>query len=421
MRLDEKMNEFIRKQRELRQNSTLPLKDIRVLDLSTVVAAPFAAMFLGDFGAEVIKIENPSIPDATRGWGVHKDGTQPWWLVYARNKLPITLNLRELEGAKIFADLVANSDVLLENLRTGALEKMGFSSKKLFELNKGLVIGRVTGYGQTGPYAKRPGFGTLAEGLSGYTYINAERGGMPINPPIPLADMVAGLHMAFGIMVALRSAKRSEYGGQEIDISLYEPLLGLLGALFVDYWLTGEIPQAWGNEMGYVAPRNNYRTKDGLWVTLSASAQTPFERLMDAIGRPELKTDPRFKTNADRIKDKNRAELNRVIADWFAKMDLEEALKKCAELELTVGIIATMKDIDEDPHIRARKTMIDILNPALGGKNLKMPDLAIRLTKTAGKIGFPGLPFGAANEVIFQDLLGFSSGKIQELKNTGAI
>ncbi len=418
--MDKKLNEFVRKQRDLRRKSALPLKDIRVLDLSTVIAAPFAAMFMGDFGAEVIKIENPSIPDAIRGWGVHKDGTQPWWLVYARNKFPITLNLREPEGAKIFAELVAQSDVLVENLRTGALEKMGFSSEKLFELNKGLIIAHVTGYGRTGPYAKRPGFGTLAEGLSGYTYMNAERGGVPLSPPIPLADMVAGLHLAFGIMIALKSARRSEYGAQEIDVSLYEPLLGLMSAFFLDYSLTGEIPQPWGSEMGFTAPRNNYRTKDNRWVTLSASAQTPFERLMDAIGKPEMKTDPRFKTNAVRIKDENRADLNRVIAEWFAKMDLQEALKKCADLDLTAGIIANMKDIDEDPHIQARKTMINIMNPATG-KNLKIPDLPIRLTKTAGIFGFPGLPSGAANEVVLKDLLGYSSEKITELRKMRVI
>ena len=418
--MSENMNEFLRKQRALRKNSALPLRDIRVLDLSTVVAAPFAATFMADFGAEVIKIENATVPDGLRGWGGRADGLQPWYLVFGRNKFPITLNLRDPDGAKIFTELVQQSDVLIENLRTGALEKMGFSSKKLFELNKGLIIGHITGYGQTGPYAKRPGFGTLAEGLSGYTYVNAERGGMPINPPMPLADMVAGMHLAFGIIVALRSAKRSEYGAQEIDISLYEPLFGLLGALFLDYALTGEVPQAWGNEMSYVAPRNNYRTKDGRWVALSASAQTPFERLMDAVGKPEMKTDPRFQTNAARIKDENRAEMNRVIAEWFAKMDLQEALKKCAELDLTVGIIANMKDIDEDPHIRERKTIMNIEDPSTG-KNLRMPDLAARLTGTPGQISFPGLPLGAANEVMLSDLLGYSQEKIRELREKKAI
>jgi crotonobetainyl-CoA:carnitine CoA-transferase CaiB-like acyl-CoA transferase len=398
----------------------LPLKDIRILDLSTVMAAPFAATILGDFGAEVVKIENAALPDALRGWGVHKDGTQPWWLVFSRNKLPITLNLRAPEGAKIFAELVAQSDVLIENLRTGALDKLGFTAKRLFELNKGLIVGRISGYGQTGPYAKRPGFGTLAEGMSGYTYINAERGGMPINPPLPLADTVAGLHLAIGIMVALRGAKRSEYGAQEIDVSLYEPLFGLLGAMFVDYWMTGEIPRAWGNELGFTAPRNNYRTRDGRWVALSASAQMPFERLMDAVGKPEMKTDPRFKTNEARIKDENRAELNRVIAEWFATMDLDEAIKRCTELELTAGIIANMKDIAEDPHIRERKTLRDVTNPVTGQK-IRMPDVPVRMMKTAGEIGFPGLPPGAANDVILKDLLGYSSEGIEELRKAKVI
>jgi len=402
------MNEFLRQQREKMQNSSLPLKDIRVLDLSTVVAAPLAAAFLADFGAEVIKIENPSIPDATRGWAAHKDGTQPWWLVMSRNKLPITLDLKESEDARIFSELVAKSDVLIENLRTGALEKMGFSAEKLIALNKGLIIGHISGYGRTGPYANRPGFGTLAEGLSGFTHVNAEKGGMPLSPPMPLADMIAGMHLAFGIMVALRGAKRSEYGAQEIDISLYEPLLGLLGAEFLNYWLTGEIPQAWGSELSFTAPRNNYRTKDNRWVTLSASAQTPFERLMDALGKPEMKSDARFKTNAARIKEENRAELNRVISDWFVQMNLQEALKKCADLDLTVGIIATMRDIAEDPHVQARGSLKDIPDPATGRK-LRMPDLTIHLSKTPGQIRFPGLPMGAANEVVRKDLLGYSS------------
>lgn len=417
MHSGEKMSDFIRRQRAYRQGGELPLKDLRVIDLSTVVAAPFAATLLGDFGAEVIKIENPALPDATHAWGVLKGGIQPWWSVVSRNKLPVTLNLRAPEGAKIFADLVLESDVLIENMRPGALDRLGFTAERLFELNKGLIIGRITGYGQTGPYAPRPGLGTLAEGLSGYTYLNAERGGASLSPPLPLADMIAGQHLTFGIMVALRGAKRGEYGGQEIDVSLYEPLLGLLGANFLDYWLTGEIPQPWGSELSFTAPRNNYQTKDGRWVTLSASAQVPFERLMDAIGKPELKTDPRFKTNEARIKEDSRAELNHLIAEWFLKMDLDEALKACAKLEVTAGKIADMRDIAEDPHIRERKTLVDVLDPATG-ETFRIPDVPIRLLNTPGEISFPGLPFGAANEVVYQDLLGYSSEQLEELRNS---
>ncbi len=417
MHSGERLSDFIRRQRAYRQGGELPLKDLRVIDLATVVAAPFAATLLGDFGAEVIKIENPTLPDATHAWGVLKGGIQPWWSVVSRNKLPVTLNLKAPEGAKIFADLVVKSDVLIENMRPRVLGRLGFTAERLFELNKGLIIGRITGYGQTGPYARRPGLGTLAEGLSSYTYLNAERGGVPLSPPLPLADMIAGQHLAFGIMVALRGAKRGKYGGQEIDVSLYEPLLGLLGANFLDYWLTGEIPQPWGSELSFTAPRNNYQTKDGHWVTLSASAQVPFERLMDAIGKPELKTDPRFKTNEARIKEDSRAELNRLIAEWFSKMDLDEALEACAKLEVTAGIIANMHDIAEDPHVRERKTLVDVLDPATG-KTFRMPDVPIRLLNTPGEISFPGLPFGAANEVIYQDLLGYSSEQLEELRNS---
>ena len=414
------LSDFIRQQITYRRESRLPLKDIRVIDLTTVVAAPFAATLLGDFGAEVIKIENPALPDAIRAWGVLKGGIQPWWSVVSRNKLPVTLNLRAPEGAKIFTDLILRSDILVENMRLGALDRLGFTAERLFELNRGLIMGRITGYGQTGPYAPRPGFGTLAEGLSGYTYLNTERGGVPISPPLPLADMIAGQHLAFAIMVALRDAKRGEYGGQEIDVSLYEPLLGFLGANFLDYWLTGEIPQPWGSQLSFTAPRNNYQTKDGRWVALSASVQAPFERLMDAIGKPELKTDPRFKTNEARIQEDSRAELNRLISDWFSKMNLDEALKTCAELEITAGPITNMRDIAEDRHIRERKTLVDVVDPATD-KSLRMPGVPIRLRNTPGEIRFPGLPFGAANEVIYQDLLGYSGERLEELKKAKVI
>jgi len=414
------LSDFIRQQITYRQRSKLPLKDMRVIDLSTIVAASFAATLLADFGAEVIKIENPALPDGLRAWGVLDGGIKPWWSVVSRNKLPVTLNLKAPEGAKIFAELIVKSDVLTENMRPGTLDRLGFTAERLFELNKGLIIGRISGYGQTGPYASRPGFGTLAEGFSGYTYLNAERGRVPLSPPLPLADMIAGLHLVFGIMVTLRDAKRGGYGGQEIDVSLYEPLLGLLGANFLDYWLTGEIPQPWGSELSYTAPRNNYQTKDGHWVALSASAQVPFERLMDAIGRPELKTDPRFSTNEARIKEDSRAELNRLISEWFSKMNLDEALKTCAELGITAGIIANMRDIAEDPHVQERKTLVDVTDSATG-KNFRMPDVPIRLQHTPGKIRFPGLPFGAANEVIYQDLLGYSSEQLEELKNKKVI
>jgi formyl-CoA transferase len=409
------LNDFIRRQRTYGESSGLPLKDIRVIDMGTVIAAPFTATLLGDFGAEVIKIENPGSPDAIRAWGVLEDGFQPWWSVVSRNKLPITLNLRTSEGAEIFAGLVKQADVLLENFRSGVLDRLGFPGERLLELNRGLVIGRISGYGQTGPYSSRPGFGTLAEGFSGLTFLNAQADGPPLSPPLPLADMVAGLHLAFAIMIALKSASRGEYGGQQIDVSLYEPLLGLLGANFLEYWLTGEVPQPFGSEMSSAAPRNNYQTKDNHWLALSATAQVPFERLMDAIGKPEYKTDPRFSTNEARVKAENRKELNRAIASWFAGMTLPEALEACEKNQITAGIIASMRDIAEDPHVQGRKTLLDLNDPATG-KPLRMPGVPVRLLNSPGEIRFPGLPMGAANEVVYQDLLGYSSARLEELK-----
>ncbi|MBI4303630.1 MAG: CoA transferase [Chloroflexi bacterium] len=409
------LNDYIRRHRSSRESSKLPLKEYRVLDLGAVVAAPFTATFLGDFGAEVIKVENPGQPDAIRAWAGVEGGFQPWWLTVSRNKLPITLNLRAPEGAEILASLIKQSDVLLENFRSGVLDRLGFTTERLFQLNKGLIIGRISGYGQNGPYSSRPGFGTLAEGFSGFTHLNAHPGSPPLSPPMTLADMVAGMHLAFGVMVALRSAKRGEYGGQEIDVSLYEPLLGLLGGIFLEYWLTKNVPQPYGAEFSYAAPRNNYKTKDGRWVALSATAQVPFERLMDAVGKPEYKTDPRFKTNEARIKPDSRKELNRVISEWFAQKNLDEALETCARLEITAGLITNMKDIAEDPHVRERKTLLDIEDPATG-KTLRVPDIAIRMMGSPGAIRFPGLPYGSANEVVLQDLLGYSAAQIEELK-----
>ncbi|MFC1977253.1 CaiB/BaiF CoA transferase family protein [Chloroflexota bacterium] len=416
----EELNEFIRSRRTSGEEGKLPLKDIRVIDLGTVVAAPFAATLLGDFGAEVVKVENPNQPDAIRAWGVLEGGFQPWWLVVSRNKLPVTLNLRTPEGADILAELIKKSDVLVENFRRGVLDRLGFPAERLFELNKGLVVGRISGYGQTGPYASRPGFGTLAEGFSGFTYLNTHPDSPPLSPPFPLADLAAGLHLAFGAMIALRTAKRGEYGGQEIDVSLYEPLLGMLGPAFLEYWLSGAVPQPCGSEMSYAAPRNNYQTKDGSWVALSATAQVPFERLMDAIGKPEYKTDPRFISNEARIKKESRGELNRALSEWFSKMTLPEALEACEKHEITAGPITNMRNVDEDPHVQERKTLVDITDPSTG-KTLRMPDVPIRLPNSPGEIRFSGLPFGAANEVVYQDLLGYSSKQLEELKSKKVI
>jgi crotonobetainyl-CoA:carnitine CoA-transferase CaiB-like acyl-CoA transferase len=416
----EKMRTFIREQRKRVENSKLPLKDIRIIDLGAVVAAPFAATMLGDFGAEVIKIEPRDVPDAIRFWSVVDGKYQPYWLFNSRNKLPITLNLKNPKGQKILRQLVERADVLLENMRPGTLDRLGFPSKELWNINKGLVIGRISGYGQTGPYAAKPGFGTLAESMSGFAYLNTHPGQPPTSPPLPLADMVTGLHLALGVMVALRRQKRGVEGGQEIDLSLYEPLLSLLGPEYLYYSLSGNIPEPMGNEAAFAAPRNNFQTRDGKWVALSGSAQAPFERMMDLVGHSELKTKPGFRNNSERVQTESRKVLNQVIGDWIRSKTRKEVIAECEKAGVTIGPVYNMEEICQDPHVKERGTIGAVQDPVTG-KTLLFPSSPIRLHPVSPEVQFPGLPMGAANEFVLEDLLGYSPEEVAKMKTEGAI
>lgn len=411
---------FLRAQRLASAESGAPLAGIRVLDLASVVAAPFGATLLADYGAEVIKIERPSVPDAIRFWGVIEERHQPFWLLASRNKLPITLNLKHADGQRIFAELVRQADVLIENMRPGKLDRLGFSAAKLWEINKGLIIGRISGYGQSGPYARKPGFGTLAEAMSGFTHMNAHPGAPPTNPPLALADMIAGTHLALGVVMALRSQKRGERGGQELDLSLYEPLFGFMAGDFLMYALSGIAPQPAGNESHYVCPRNSYQTQDGKWVVLSASSQAPFERLMDLVGHPELKDTPGYRNNQERLQPESRTVLNDIIAGWITGRPLGDVLEACEQAGVTIGPVYGMEDIANDPHVEARGTVIPVLDPA-SDTHMPLPRPAIRMSATPGSVRFPGLPMGAANAVILEDLLGYTHDQIAGLKSSGVI
>jgi crotonobetainyl-CoA:carnitine CoA-transferase CaiB-like acyl-CoA transferase len=413
------LTDFIRARRDEAVQSNAPLKDIRIIDLGSVVAAPFGATTLADYGAEVIKIEPPNVPDAIRYWAMVEEH-QPFWLLAGRNKLPVTLNLKHPKGRQIFTQLVERSDVLLENMRPGTLDRLGFSAANLWEINKGLIVGRISGYGQTGPASAKPGFGTLAEAMSGFTYMNAHPGGPPTNSPLPLADMIAGLHLALGVIMALRHQKRGEYGGQELDLSLYEPLFSLMGADFLTYVLSGNSPTPMGNEAHYTSPRNSYQTQDGKWVALSASSQATCERLMDLVGRPDLKQEPGFRNNQERIQKTSRDVLNCVIGDWIKSRPQTEVLEECEKAGVTIGPIYNMQDIARDPNVRARGSIISVFEPA-SERDIPFPEAPIRLSGTPGKMRFPGLPMGAANEVILGDLLGYPPDEIAALKSSGAI
>jgi crotonobetainyl-CoA:carnitine CoA-transferase CaiB-like acyl-CoA transferase len=417
----EDLDQFIRQQLEPESTARLPLAGTRIIDMATVMAAPYAATLLGDYGAEIIKIENPANPDAIRSWGVIEDkGIHPFWAVFGRNKLPVTLNLKKTAGKDLFIEMIRKADVLIENMRPGVMQQLGLGKDRLLQINPGLIIGTVSGYGQTGPYADRPGFGTLAEGFSGFTYLNAQPDGPPTNAPMALADFIAGIHLAVAILIALRQQSRGHSGGQQIDISLYEPLFSLLGADFLTHCLTHEIPEPKGNELSYVVPRNNYQTRDGRWVTMSGASQKPFERLMESIGHAEMNADPRFQTNQERIKEPNRRIINQVISEWIGNRDLNDVIATCERLGITIGQIANMQDIAANPQFNDRGSILTIEDPVTG-ELLKIPNLSFRLMGSPGRIRFPGLPVGSANNTVYGALFGRSKDQIAELIESGVI
>ena len=414
------LNDFITQQREKACFSGLPLEGKRVIDLSSVVAAPYCAALLGDAGAEIIKVENPMAPDALRGWGTHAaTGIEPYHAYIGRNKLPITLNLKSDAGKQAFLELIKSADVLIENMRLGVMDRLGLSHQALLELNPGLIIGKVSGYGMTGPHAHQPGFGTLAEAFSGFSFLNGYEETGPTSPPIALADLTTGIHLAYAVSLALHQSERSKSGGQVVDISLYEPLFGYLGGEFIGYQLTGQIPQPIGNELRAAAPRNNYQTSDGLWVAMSCSNQKTWERLAEVMGQPQLIRDPRFKTNNDRIQADSRIALNQIIKAWVLSKTNQEALELFRREGITAGPIMSMKEIDEDPHYEARGSIIRVTDP-VSGVELKMPDVPFRMGDNSdrnkkSKLRFPGLPMGSANQVVYWDLLGYNQDQIDQL------
>ena len=422
MRSPEEITAFIQSQRQASCFAGLPLEGKRVLDMSTVMAAPYAAAMLGDAGADVIKIENPKIPDALRSWGTLRElGIEPYHSVVGRNKFPVTINLKLDEGKTIFTELIKQSDVLIENMRLGAMDRLGLSHDDLLAINPGLIIGKVSGYGMTGPKADQPGFGTLAEAYSGFSYLNGSVDRGPLSPPHALADLTTGIHLAYAISLAFMQAERGVKGGQVIDISLYEALFGYFGGEYLGYKLTGENPEPIGNELRAAAPRSVYKTKDDRWIALSCSAQKPWENLAILMEQEELIQDPRFVTNVERIKPENRKQLNAIIQEWHSKYTEAEALEVFQREGITAGPIFSMKDIDEDEHYHARGTFFEMEDPATGIE-LKMPGIPFRLMgPKQTKIRFPGLPQASANEAVYGELLGYSKEKVDALREQGAI
>lgn len=397
--------------------NNLPLRGLKVLDCATLMAAPWAATYLGDYGAEVIKIEHPIKGDTSRSFGAVKDNVGVFWKTLARNKKCITLNLGVEEGKNLFLQLIKEADVLIENFRPGTLEKWGLDWKVLSEVNPRLILLRCSGFGQEGPYSKRGGFGTVAEGLSGFAGMNGWPDGPPTLPPNALADGVTSVQAALAIMIAIYERDVLGSGmGQVLDISLYEPLMRLMEASIVEYSVLGTIPQRVGNRLSSAAPRNAYITKDGEWVALSASAQPIAVNVFKAIGQPDLINDPRFCDNPTRVK--NVEVLDEIVGGWIKEHSLQEVMSTFMEVGAVVGPIYNIDQLFEDEHFKYRKSLVEVEDPDFG--HVTMPNVTTKFSRTPGEIRHTGASKGEHNEEIFKQM-GLSEDQIKELITRGII
>lgn len=376
------------------------LAGIRAIESATMIAAPLCGMMLADHGADVIKIEMPGGGDSLRHWGHAKNGIGLTWKMVSRNKRAIELDLRTTEGKAVFLKLIATADVYIENFRPGTLDRWGLSAEVLREAKPDLVIARISGYGQTGPKSPLPGFGTLAEAMSGFAYTNGWPDKPPTLPSFALADATAGLTAAYGVLAALRHRDRTGEG-QDVDVALYEPLLTVLGSQISDYQQLGIVQGRMGNLAPTTAPRNAYRTSDDRWIAISCSTQSTAQRLFDAIGRPQLMLDPRFRDNASRVT--NIEALEEFIVPWFMARTHDDALAIMDSFGVTAGQVYSAADVFDDEHVRARGSIVPVQDEQLGELWMQAP--IPRLTATPGTIRFAGRgTVGADNESVFSDL-----------------
>ena len=391
--------------------STGPLAGLTVLDLSTIVSGGTATSMLADFGAEVLKIEHPRQGDPLRSWGPFMAGQSVWWKVMSRNKKSVTLNLSLPKGQRLLADLARRADVLVENFRPGTLEKWEIGPDRLMEINPRLVILRISGFGQTGPYSHRPGFGTVAEAMSGLVAISGFPESSPLVPPIPLADQVSGLVGAMAVLMAIHHRGRSARG-QVIDVSLYEPLFRLLIPYVTQYAALGIQAQRTGNQFPHAAPRDLYRARDGGWVALSATSQRVFERLARAIGRPELVADPRFRDNAARVE--HREALDAILTQWMAARTQGEILAQLEESGAVAGPVYDIPRILRDPHYAARDNVIAAPDPDLG--DIRMVGIIPKFSDTPGGVRASGPRLGQHNDEIYREWLGLGEEDLEHLR-----
>ena len=390
-----------------------PLANLKVIEMGQLIAGPFAAKTLADFGADVIKIEAPMVGDALRKWRLLKDGTSVWWQVQSRNKRSLSLDLKLVEAQEIVRSLVKEADILIENFRPGTLESWGLDPQDLLHINPKLIVLRISGYGQTGPYRDKPGFGVVAEAMGGLRHLTAEPGRTPVRVGISIGDTLAALHGVIGILLALQERHISGKG-QVIDIALYEAVFNCMESLLPEYSAFGEVRQAAGSALPGIAPSNAYQCKDGKYVLIAGNGDSIFKRLMKLIGREDLAQDTEFGSNDGRVK--RVGELDQAIGVWASQISVEQALEALDQASVPAGKIFTVEDIARDPHYHARG-MIETIHMK-DGSNLQVPGIIPKLSRTPGSIKSLAPEVGEQTDQILSEI-GLSTQQIAILKDKG--
>ena len=395
--------------------SSLALCNLRVIELGQLIAGPFAAKTLADFGADVIKIEPPDSGDPLRKWRLLKDGTSVWWQIQSRNKRSIALDLKQAEAQDIVRQLVKDADVLIENFRPGAMEGWGLGPDELLALNPKLIMLRISGYGQTGPYRDKPGFGVVAEAMSGLRHLTAEPGRVPVRVGVSIGDTLASLHGVIGILLALHE-RHTSGKGQVIDVALYEAVFNCMESLLPEFSAFGAVREAAGSALPGIAPSNAYKCQDGGYVLIAGNGDSIFKRLMHTMGRDDLGLDPNLADNAGRVK--RVEEIDAAIGAWTATLSVAQVLELLDAASVPAGRIYTVADIAADPHYQARDMILQTV--MADGSALALPGIVPKLSRTPGSHRRNAPEIGQDTDAVLQDI-GLTEAQIQALKDKGIV
>ncbi|MFC5602738.1 CaiB/BaiF CoA transferase family protein [Sporosarcina koreensis] len=399
-------------------NKRKPLEGVKILELGNLVAAPYAGKLFAEFGAEVIKVEEPTNGDPLRNWRVMHGDTSVWWYVQSRNKKSVTINLREPEGQEIVRSLIGKVDVVLENFKPGTLERWGLGYEDLQKVNPSIILTRISGYGQTGPYKEKPGFGSVAEAIGGLRFLTGYPDRPPVRAGIAIGDMIAGLYAVIGTLMALRARDEDpEKNGQVVDVALYEAVFSLLEGILPEYDLTGLVRERTGSTLPGIAPSNTYKCADGKHIVIGGNGDRIFQRLMTAIGREDLANDPLYATNQGRA---DHAEfIDGAIEEWTLQHSMDEVRRILDEASVPVGPIYGINDIVNDEHYQARDMLKEIVLE--DGVKMTVPGIVPKLSGTPGDIDWIGPVLGAHNEEVYTDFIGLSEEEVKRLKEKGVI